>query len=240
MTKYLFLALISASTLSSCFLVEGKRVRGDGNIATDERSVGAFDGVESLGSFDIVISPGQTNSLTIEADENLMEFIETDVRDGILSIRTRNRHSIRPSRTITCKVVAPTFRLVRISGSGNVKSNGHITSNEAMEISTSGSGSIDLRVTAPSINADISGSGDITLAGEAAAMASSIAGSGDLRAGELKTRQATVRISGSGNTSIHADESLDVSIAGSGEVNYSGNAKVTSHVAGSGSINKTD
>jgi hypothetical protein len=240
MLKYVFVLLVSAVTLSSCFLIGGKRIRGNGNVVTQERSISGFDGVESYGSFEVFITSGNASSVKIEADENLMEYIETDIRNGVLRLKTANRHSISPSHTIKVHVTAPTFTVVKTSGSGSIVGNNEISTNEKLSIGTSGSGDIKLNVRATELSANISGSGNIILAGEANTMDGSIAGSGNIRAGELKTREASVDIAGSGSTSIHADEKLDINIAGSGDVRYSGNAKITSRIAGSGSINKID
>jgi hypothetical protein len=50
-----------------------------------------------------------------------------------------------------------------------------------------------------------------------------------------------VRISGSGNASVWANESIEAKISGSGDIDYRGNPnKEITKISGSGSINKVN
>lgn len=240
MVKYALVFLVSAVTLSSCFSFGGERVRGNGDVKTEERQLGDFNGVESYGSFDVYLTTDDNYSVKVEADDNLLQYIETDISGHKLRIRTARGYNIRPSTTMKVYVSAPKYDVVSSSGSGNMYGKNEIVSDEDLDVNISGSGNIDLDVKAGKVSADISGSGSITLDGEANAISSSIAGSGDIKAAQLKVRQASVHIAGSGNADLHAAEQLDVEIAGSGDVRYSGDAKVNSHIAGSGSVRKID
>ena len=51
-----------------------KKVKGNGNVITQQRSVGSFDAVEAAGSFDIYLVKGNVGEMTILGDENLMEY----------------------------------------------------------------------------------------------------------------------------------------------------------------------
>lgn len=240
MIKYVFVLLFSAVALSSCFGIFGERVRGNGDVTTEERSLNGFDGVESYGSFDVYLTSDSGYSVKVEADENLLQYIETDISGNKLRIRTARGISVRPSSTMKVYVSAPEYSVVSSSGSGNIYGKNEISSADDLDIGISGSGNIDLDVRAGKVSADISGSGSISLDGEANSISSSIAGSGDIKAGNLKTREAKIHIAGSGNANLQATEQLDVEIAGSGDVRYSGDPKVNSHIAGSGSVRKTD
>jgi hypothetical protein len=240
MVKYALVLVISAVALSSCFYFDGERVRGNGDVKTEERSLSDFNGIESHGSFDVYLTTDSSYSVKVEADENLLDYIVTEVDGRELEIRTRRGYSLRPSETVKVYVSAPRFRVVNSSGSGNVYGKNAILSDDDLEVGISGSGNIDLDVKAGKVSADIAGSGSITLDGEADAIRSSIAGSGDIKAANLRTREAKVHIAGSGNAALQATDKLDVEIAGSGDVRYSGEAKVNSHIAGSGSVRKID
>lgn len=240
MTKYIFVLLLIAAAFSSCFLFEGERVRGDGNIVTEDRSITGFEGVESNDMFEVFITSGADNSVKVEADKNLMDYIETEVRGNVLRIKSADRYSLKPSKTIKVYLTAPTFSVIKVAGSGSITGQNEIVATERISVGTAGSGDIILEVKAPAVAIDIAGSGNITVKGETGTVNGTIAGSGDIRAADLRTRDASVDIAGSGSTSIHAEEKLDVSIAGSGDVKYKGNAKISSHIAGSGSISKID
>jgi hypothetical protein len=93
-------------------------------------------------------------------------------------------------------------------------------------------------VDAPEINAETNGSGDIDLKGSAKSWTGEIHGSGNIRAMDLESDDATIKIYGSGNADVFANSRLDVHVAGSGDVNYKGNAQISSSIAGSGRVRK--
>ena len=97
---------------------------------------------------------------------------------------------------------------------------------------TSGRVGID----ADAVRVDISGSGDATVSGAADDGEFTVVGSGDLDASELRVGDGAADVSGSGDLSVHAVDSLDASISGSGEISYEGSPRLSSDISGSGSI----
>lgn len=65
----------------------GKRIRGNGNIVTVERSVGEYDVVAVAGWFDVELVDGKEGKLTLKGEENLLDYIKTGVKDGKLTIK---------------------------------------------------------------------------------------------------------------------------------------------------------
>lgn len=238
--KYVFVLLAGVMLLFACRFIGGKRVRGNGNMVTDERTLSSFDGVASFGSFDVMISSGATHSVKVEAEENLQDLIETEVEGNRLVIKTRRGYNIRPRREIKISVTAPNFSSLETNGSGNIIGENLINSEKHMELELAGSGNIDVDVNAPGVSAGISGSGNISVSGTAKEFKSSIRGSGNIKARDLKTEDCKVEIAGSGNVDVFASNSLDVHIMGSGGVNYRGDAKIKTSIAGSGSVNRVD
>ena len=103
-----------------------------------------------------------------------------------------------------------------------------------------GSANIKMDIDAPEINTETNGSGDIFLRGATKSFEGEIHGSGNIKAIDLKSEGATVKIYGSGNADLFVDGKLDVHVAGSGDVNYKGNAQVSSSIAGSGRVRKVE
>jgi hypothetical protein len=239
--KHLFILFIGfASIVSSCRFIEGKRVRGNGELTTDQRSVGSFDAVESFGSFDVEVSTADENIVKVEADENLQPYIETYIDGSTLKIKTKSGYSLRPRVRMKVIVAGPRFNSIVSNGSGNVNGQNRIVSPDELNLEVNGSGNIKMEVEADAVDAHIAGSGNISLAGTAKKGENSIHGSGDIRAGNLQTEESKVEIAGSGNVEVYATSSLDVNIMGSGGVHYKGSAAVNSHIAGSGSVKKID
>lgn len=241
MKKYTAFALGIALLLSACDFIGGERVVGSGNVTTQDRSISGFSGVQSSGFFDVYLSSGAAQSVRVEADDNLHEYIETTVNGNELRIDTREGYRIDTDKDLKIYITSPEFNKVHLSGSGNIISQNQIAGNDKIDLSVSGSGNIKVDLHAPIVDAHMSGSGDINLAGEAKKFEGSLSGSGNIRAMDLKTEETSIRISGSGNADVFASSKLDVRVTGSGDVRYKGGVQqVTSNITGSGSVKKMD
>jgi hypothetical protein len=236
--KYVLLLILGMSLFFSCRYLGGKRVRGNGNLTTQERSVSGFEGIESFGSFDISIVPSSTSSVKIEAEENLQPYIETYVDGRNLQIRSRDGYNLRPRRDIRIIVSGPVFNTIATHGSGSIIGRSPITANDDVKLEVAGSGNIEVEMIAKQISSSIAGSGNINVKGTSDHFSANIAGSGNIRAANLESGDADVQIAGSGNVDVFANDKLNINVMGSGEVRHRGNAQVSTHIAGSGSVTK--
>lgn len=239
MKKIILFVLSIPLLLSSCRYIAGERIRGNGNVRTEERSPGSFNSVASHGSFNVYVSSG-SQSVKIEAEDNLLPYIETYVDGSVLHVDTKENFWLRPSRQIKIYVSSPDFKSIHSYGSGDITGLSKITDSSKLELGVNGSANIKMDVNAPDIDAEISGSGDINLSGETKTFNGEIRGSGNVKAMDLKSEDATVKIYGSGNADVFASVKLDVHVAGSGDVHYKGNPQVSSSIAGSGRVKKVD
>ena len=239
--KYIFLFLLGTLVFFSCRFIGGKRVRGNGNLITQERSIAGFEGIDSYGSFDITLIPSSTASVKVEAEENLQEYIQTHVSNNRLQVRTKQGYNIRPRRDIRIAVSGPVFNAITTNGSGSIRGQGLLnTNNGNVTLKVAGSGDIEVELNASRVESEIAGSGNINVKGTSKEFKGGIYGSGNIRAGNLRTDDSKVTIAGSGNIEIYANDKLDVNVMGSGEVKHRGNAQVNASIKGSGSVVKID
>lgn len=225
---------------NSCNFMHGERVRGNGNVVTQERSLPSFSGVQASGSFDVKLNSGPQEMVKIEGEDNIIPYIETRIENGVLVIATKEDTWLRPKRDITIYVTAPDFSRIEVHGSGNITSVNTINGSDMLKIGISGSGDIKVDVHTPRLSANINGSGSIRLSGETTVFEGEIEGSGDIKAYELKTAESKVSIGGSGSAEVTVDNQLTVQVSGSGDVRYKGKAAVSSNINGSGSVTKKD
>lgn len=240
MRKIYLLFLLMATIASSCDFMFTKTVRGNGNLTTEQRNVSNTDRIKSMGNFDIDIIQGSSPSLKIDADENLMQYIVTENRDGRLVIRAREGYNLSSNNKIKVTVTTSKLEEVEVNGSGNVNGTGKFSGADHLKVSVAGTGNINLAVNSPEVESHIAGTGNIILSGETKKSSIQIAGVGDYKAENLMSENVDVHIAGSGNARVYAESSLSVNIAGSGDVYYKGNASVKQSVAGSGKISKID
>ena len=196
---------------------------GNGNVITETRTVSDFHSIKSSGSIDVEISPAESFSVEVQNDDNLMEYVITEVQNGVLEVRYKSgSYSNDHAKVI---VYAPTLKDISSSGSADIMINGTLQSSGEITFRLSGSGDVDGSVDAPSVKAYSSGSGDIKLSGRSKDFLCEIRGSGDVKCEGLRSENADVSVMGSADVHVFASVSLKVSVSGSGDVYYSGNPK---------------
>ena len=209
-------------------------VSGEGPNNSQELNVDDFTGIHLAISAEVRIRQGSPQSVSIDAQQNIIDLIETDVNEGIWKIKTSE--NIRNHKPIRIEITVPELGYAKISGSGNIIGETPFTNSDDFATGISGSGDITLEVQADEVTASISGSGDIELSGSADELSIGVSGAGDIDAEELVAQDVEVRVSGSGDCRVHAASELDVRVSGSGDVMYKGNPRVTSRVSGSGDL----
>ncbi|THU32017.1 DUF2807 domain-containing protein [Niastella caeni] len=238
MKKWQVLALLGIIIISSCGF-GGRRIRGNGNVRTEDRGQNNFKGIVSSGSFDVYVSSG-SYSVKIEAEENLLPYIQSYVEGDVLKLRTKNGYWLSPEKDIKIYVSAPALNKIISNGSGNIVTQSKISDASRIEIEVNGSADIKADVDAPEVKAELRGSGDMSLTGDTKSFTGKVVGSGDIRAMDLKAEETTIEIVGSGNADVYSSVKLNVNVAGSGDVRYKGGGEVNSHIAGSGGVKKLD
>lgn len=216
----------------------GETQTGSGNAKSEDRELPEFSRISVAGSMDVFLTPGTGQSVRVEADDNLLPYIRTEVDDEALHIGTRPNFNIRPRRPIRVYITLPHLTGIAVSGSGDVESEGEFETDK-MDLRVSGSGHITLPVATKFMDTHISGSGKIILRGTAQEMACNISGSGSLDARQLTARDVSAKISGSGSSLVNARGFLRASVSGSGHVWYYGDPEdVETSISGSGSVKK--
>jgi len=195
-----------------------------------------FHSLAVASSFNTKISYGNVQEVTVEGNAALIEKLDVQVKNGILTLKMKrgNYNNIDLKFTI----VMPTLKEAQLLGSGNIDI-GEFKQLEHLKLTLAGSGNIkssaQLNIQGQ-LSASIAGSGNICLNGAAGSADISIAGSGDCKMKNFVTDQSKIAISGSGAVNIHAKRHLTVNISGSGDVRYNGQPKIKQQIQGSGSV----
>jgi hypothetical protein len=215
-----------------------EQVQGSGVIKRQQRDLGHFTGVANSLAAKVEIRIGDTESVSVETDDNLLPLIETVVEDGMLKIRPVKRNMNLSTRTMKIVVQARSLDHISLGGSGTIDSDA--VRARKMQIDLGGSGTINLKgIEAESLAVSLGGSGDLKAAGGSARDVSiSIGGSGNVKMGSVKSDTVSVTIAGSGEATVWAKNTLSLTVAGSGDVNYYGDPRVTTSVVGSGSTRR--
>src|SRR6056297_2985093 len=240
MKKAIVATLVLVIT-ASCSAQWGKRIKGNGDKVTIERTTGDYDAIGVSGWFDVDIVDGKEGQLTLEGESNLLEYIITEVKNGKLVIKTENNINLNPSdwkNGIRITVPVERINAISLSGSGDIVGKTTLKS-ETLDTAMSGSGDITLDVETNTVSATISGSGDITLSGNTTDFSATISGSGDIKAFDLAADNVDATVSGSADIKVTANKMLKARVSGSGDITYRGNPeKIDTKTSGSGDISK--
>jgi hypothetical protein len=192
-------------------------VRGNGQIKTEERQVGAFANVDTSGSFEIEWQNGSP-ALRITTDENLLPYIDNDVSEDTLHLRTRDH--IWPTHGIKIVISSPTRTGGRTRG--------------AVKLTVK-------QLSGPTFALESKGASEVTLSGNIDRLLVDMTGASQLAAAGLQTKTAEISTTGAGDSEVAVSDTLNVAITGAGKVTYSGNpATIKKQITGAGSIHHKD
>jgi hypothetical protein len=185
-------------------------------MATETRDVSGFDEIDLSGSGRVLVAVTGTESLTIEAEDNILPLLTTEVRNGTLVLGAK-QSIISPTREIVYTITVVSLEAVTVSGSGSVTATD---------------------IDADAFNVDMSGSGTVILGGVSESLDLSISGSGVFEGETLLSATGTVSLSGSGDAVVNVTDNLDVKVSGSGNVEYLGDPGVSVSISGSGDVSQ--
>jgi hypothetical protein len=230
--------LIICLSLTACTNAQiWSTARGEGSIVTDERSVSHFSGLVVSSGIDVYLKQGNTESITVEAEKNLHEYIKTEVKDNVLHVYTSPNVNIRFG-TRKVYVTMKDIRSVKTSSAGDVTGMTSIQTTN-LKLSTSSAGDIKLEVIASEIEVDISSAGNITLSGNADNLNADLSSAGDLEGYDLKVKDADISVSSAGGARIYVTERLTARSSSAGDIYYAGDPEfVDAHSSSAGGIHK--
>ncbi|HYX31458.1 MAG TPA: head GIN domain-containing protein [Pyrinomonadaceae bacterium] len=215
-TSSIFFLVACSVAVCGCKFERG--VAGSGNRKSETRDVKSFNAIDTTGAYEINITCQKTAGVQLEADDNLLPLIKTEVRDGILFVSSDQQfHSSK----------APTLR---------------ITVSDLAKVASHGAGEISIAdANSSQLDLDSTGAASIDATGTAKSVTISSTGAGKIDTSKLHAEKAHVTVNGAASVDVYASDQLDVEVAGASSVTYSGHPKtVNKHVSGIGSVSSKD
>jgi hypothetical protein len=235
------LVAIAGILVSGCSLYV---IEGSGNVVEETRPVSGFSRVDFAAYGKLVITQGDAESLVVETDDNLLQYIKADVVGDTLEIKIDksafsfqdgDAQVMKPTDTLTYTLAVDDLSSLEVSGAGLVE----IDSLEADNLSVllSGAGDISIgELSAIDLNVSLTGAGSFEAAGDVVTQTVEVTGLGSYRAYDLRSQSATITLTGAGGANVWTTDFLDVTITGAGDVNYYGDPRLTREVTGGGVV----
>lgn len=191
-------------------------VTGSGNAVAEKRDLSDFKAVEVGGVFQVEIVAQKEFSVEIEADDNLLPLIKTEVDGGVLKIETEKRVSTK--NPIRVRISAPNIENLQASGASKIS---------LANLKNS------------SLTLDSSGASKISVAGETGNLTIDVSGASNIDAENLKAENANVDASGASHISLFVSNELNADLSGASKVTYSGSPKnVIKKTSGASSVSQ--
>lgn len=237
---FMVLAVVAMLAVTGCGVMPIRTVSGSGNVVSEVRDVEGFDRVTISGIGTLYIEQGEEESLVIEAEDNLLPYLESEVRASTLELGIDTPGlNLRPTEAIRYHLTVRSLVDVETSGTADIYIESLTTTD--LNIGISGLGDVTINtLTADTLRTDVSGSGDVMLAGAVSEQEVHISGLGNYDAGELESDVVEITMSGSASATVWAKESLDVEISGVGDVEYYGSPDIQQQISGLGSLRQAD
>jgi len=234
----------------------GHKVRGSGNVISEDRSVSEFNKVDKRGRGNLVIELGDEEALRVETEDNLIEYIETRVNDRTLEISVRPDVDMEPTEEIRYYLTVRSLDAISVSGFGDVSIPTLEADHFSVEINSSGdlmigdleTGSLSVDINSfggliienlntEQLSVDMSGPGNLIIhGGQVSRQDVNISSMGDYEASGLTSDDADVHISSTGSATIRVRDHLTVVISSIGAVHYYGDPEVDANVSGPGEV----
>jgi hypothetical protein len=233
--KIMALVLLIAFT-GSCYINTVNTITGNRNVIKQDRQVADFNKIKVATGIDVVITQGNNESLTVEADENLHEWIKTEISDSTLKIYCEK--TIRSAEKKVIYLGYKTLRSIDISSAGDVTATNTLVG-DALEIDMSSAGNLSLALETGRLDINISSAGNATLSGKTGYFMADLSSAGDLNAFELEAEVGDISVSSAGSARVFITGEASFQSSSAGDIDYKGEPRIKSmNSSSAGSINK--
>jgi hypothetical protein len=226
-------AALLVSAVTSCIRITG--ISGSGNVVTEERSVSGFDKVAINAGMNLYLEQGSKEYLKLEAEDNIIQNITTEVKGGKLTVKYKNLLG-GINTTEPVNVYLTVINLKELDASSGTSISGKEINTDSLKIDISSGAEGEMIVNANSVDANLSSGSTLKLSGTVENQKVNLSSGVDYRAADLKSKNANISVSSGASARISVSDNLDVNISSGGNVEYSGTPAIVSNISSGGSI----
>ncbi|PIV18947.1 MAG: DUF2807 domain-containing protein [Flavobacteriales bacterium CG03_land_8_20_14_0_80_35_15] len=214
------LLLLLVST-TSCML---NGLSGNGQVQTEPRSIRQeFKALSVSQGIDVYLTTNQSNSVKVEADDNILDLIKTEVQNGTLKIYLSKQ--VWHSKARKVYVSAPIIEEILVSSGASVKLENTLIVDKLMLKASSGS-EIEVHVGVSDLYCEASSGADITLIGTAKNLDVEASSGSSVKADDLKTYDTNAKATSGATVNVNATNTIQIKKGSGGSVNYKGSPKI--------------
>ena len=201
--------------VAGCHGQFGAQIKGSGKREVQTRQVAPFTSIAAEGAFTIEITCQKDRSLTVEGDDNVLEFVTSEVGSNVL--RLKNTKNYSTSEPVKFRISVPNLEGLSVNGAGHIEVKN--VNNEKLEIDVNGAPTIAVSGTTKTIDIGANGAGKID-------------------AHNLHADRGVVDSRGVAHIDVDVANQLDVSVQGPSTVTYKGDPVVNKNIKGPGKVER--
>lgn len=235
--KNLFLLLMLCFGSLAFSQKNHQTIKEIGEVVQKQRTIPKYTSIQSFGSIDVVLIEGNIGDIKVKAVENIHPYIITKVENNILKISLEPNKSYQIQKDL--KVFVPINASVHslyLRGSGDITGETPLTASH-LDCKVFGSGDIEIASHSRKLDIELKGSGDIKIKGSTENLSAYLLGSGEIEVDNVKAKEATIQVKGSGTIKAFVEDKVSAEVNGSGDIIIKGNPKQKNQkILGSGDI----
>lgn len=212
-----------------------RSVRGNRDVVKETRKIRSFDAIDISSAFEVELTQSDKESLVIEADENLLDHIYTEVVGGTLKIYTKG--NIRNINTMKAYISFKMISEIEVSGACEIVGMNKMKFDE-FTFDASGASEIELSFTATQVELDLSGASEINFSGYADKMEIYASGAVEINALDFEVKKCEIDVSGACSVKVFVTEDLEIEASGATSVRYKGKPFIEIDVSGASSVRR--
>ncbi len=193
---------------------------GIAHAAEQARTVPPFTAVSVQGPFNVIVEAGKVQSLVVRGNDKFVNGVTSDVVDGELVVRMRDKNTSTLHGDQHVVVTVPQLRAFKAEGAGEIRLN---------------------NIRGERFDVNYRGAGELRIAGEVKAFRIRAEGVGVVDTKDLIADDVDIRFQGVGQARVYAKNRLDAQVEGMGNLTYFGRPRIVNNSAsGLGSVRQGD
>lgn len=210
-----------AFTTSAC-----NKIKPSKKITTEERAIGTYEKLSVYDAFDVSVTYGSaTSKITVEANDNLMKHIITELDGDYLVIKLDSKISVKSSATLKVNITVPELTKIKASGASRVEFLNELNTN-SLTLDLSGASILNGTINLTSCNFKLSGASQTDVAGSIDTATIELSGASSIGNYYCNINTLSINLSGASSGSLTANNWLNVNASGASSLHYKGNPTI--------------
>ncbi len=218
-TKILAIVILLFTT-TSCFIDAFTGIKGNRNVITEDRSINSdFANIKVQQGISLYLTQGNTTEISVEADENIMDILITEVKNGELNIYFEK--NVYKAKARNVYLTTENISKIRTSSGASVKSENTLQVN-SLELDSSSGSSIKIYVNADEVISSSSSGANISVFGKAKIFSAKASSGSFIDADKLESVNAYAKASSGANINVNVSGTLTAKASSGGNIDYEG------------------